>query len=243
MRRVLVLLMAAGALCGCSAQKSVYWPNVVNAPMLEKRGDVHASVHGSPVDWQGNIAYAVVPHLEVRGQVNAHPGVLVSGDAGVGYFGGKGPVRWEAAADLGTGSGNAFTASSAFDLGDGTSTWEKTLYDTSFDRVALQGAVGVVRERYSYAFVLRGTRVLGEIEVTAQRKETGGELEKQKRTYEIDWTTIEPAFLLRPKIGNTPVYGELQLGTSQVQGRHTEDFESEGLLWPLIVVVGFGANF
>lgn len=244
MRRLVMAGIAGALLTGCSMQKSVYWPNVAHAPLLKERGDAHVSAHGTIVEWQGNVAYAVLPHVALRAQANAHPGVLLAGDVGVGVFGSLGELRFEAASDVGTGNGNAFTAGTTINEDEETRTWRKTQYDTNFDRVSVQGSVGAVKESVSFAFVLRATRVTGGIKETAQRKDTGESLEKRTRTYDVEWAAIEPVFIVRPRFRDRKrLYGELQFGASLKNGRYVEDFSNEGLLWPLIVVAGIGANF
>lgn len=252
-RRVVVPVLML-VVSGCSLQKSVYWPNVANAPMLREKHSLHASVHGSPIDLQANLAYAPIDHLAIRVQGDAHPGVLVTGDVGVGVFGhvkanaaGASEIRWEVAADIGTGAGNAFTANSSFSLDDeadeGSRVWEKTQYDTTFRRASAQVALSMVRPKYTFIGVLRTTRIQGDIKETRQRKVSGSGLVKEESTVDIDWhATLEPIGILRAKMGRD-IYGEIQMGTSRPTGRHADEFDNNGLLWPFVLAVGFGANF
>jgi hypothetical protein len=225
---------------------------VVHAPSLSERGEVHVSVHGSPVDWQGNVAYAVLPHVAVRGQVDAHPGVLMTGDVGVGVFGALGApgvdgapkkegLRWGLAADVGAGDNSTWTASNTAILGQ-AGEWQKSEFHTNFTRVSVQGELALVREKFQFIGVLRHTQVRGKLTEKAMRRQTGGALETERRTVDVEWYALEPAVVFRPQMAGE-VYWEMQFGTSQLQGRYTEDFANRDLLWPLIIVLGLGGNF
>lgn len=249
----LTIAAAAGLLLSaCSAQKSVYWPALVNAPLHGGAGDKKVGIHGSFIQGQAGASWAVGDHVAVRAAADIAANTQ-SGDLGIGFYGaqrgadGKAAAsgfRWGVSADVGTGSAQTFLASNRIAIEEEgvTSDWKKTEFQTDFVRAAVQAEAGRVTPDFEFALVLRVTGIAGEVRETAHRKVTGSELETFEVTRDIEWRAIEPACVVRKRIGGGALF-EFQLGASAMNGRYADEYADAEVLWPFILAAGFGFDF
>lgn len=79
--RFLLMLLACGLMGGCG----IYYPQLVDIPMLEKQGDLRVDLAANPttLGTHTSVAYGVTDHLGVQGNLN----LSLAGAAGQGALG------------------------------------------------------------------------------------------------------------------------------------------------------------
>lgn len=164
--------IAAGCLVGCAP---VYVPAAMHVPMLEKRDDVHAAGSLGTQGFQGDAAWAVRDHWDLRARAQWAPAKnesnvqdngsatrtsLAQASVGAGWFTAfpDSIIRLAASADVGGGHSTGHSDWVVISTNTGKITDFGSIDRSGyFLRAGMQGESGLQGDWFGAAVVLRGT--------------------------------------------------------------------------------------